>query len=756
MEHNSEAKQTDNSVTIDFAVQGMSCSACAARLEKAVGKMEGVEMAAVSFPLRTAWVQYSPGVLGPAQIAERVKQLGFEALLNETAREGLHKEHLALKLRLAVSALLTLPLLTGMLQHIPLLEPLLAAVPAWLTLPWLQLALASIIQFVIGMPFYFGAYHALRQRSANMDVLVAIGTTAAYFYSHYAVFQDGLFRPLSSAAAHAPPLYFETSAVVITAVVLGKYIETKASLRAQQSSNGFNIPQSQLAAVERAGAVVRIQTEFVRAGDIVIVEAGEVIPVDGIVIGGLSAADESLLTGESLPVTKREGDPAWAGTRNESACLRIRTDAAGHDTMINRIQELVRQAQRSKSAIQRNVDAAASWFVPVMLAFALITVILWGVLLDPGNWSRAFVSAIAVLLAACPCALGLAAPISLVIASGRLAKQGIISKEAGALERLAGIQTLIFDKTGTLTEGKPRVSAMLAVKGSRSSLLRLAAAAEAGSSHPLAAAIKREAGKLGLVIPQADQQAFIPGGGVEAVIEGQRFAVGNARFAAERGWKVGKEAAAFAASREAAGETVLYAAVERECNGVIALSDSIKHNARQTVRELKKLGVTALLATGDHESPAQAAAKAAGIIEVHASMLPEQKAALVEKLKNQGKRVAMAGDGWNDAPALATADVGIAMGDGTAAALSAGHMTLLFSRLQVIPEAIRISRLTIRNVRQNLTFAFLYNVIIIPFASFGLLEPWMAGTAMALSSVSVVGNALRLTGQLRRTVGAKS
>ncbi|MBD2871197.1 heavy metal translocating P-type ATPase [Paenibacillus arenilitoris] len=753
MERDAATKETEDSVTIDFAVQGMSCSACAARIEKAVGRMEGVQMTAVSFPLRTAWVQYSPRLLDPKRIAERVKQLGFVALLNENARDGLHKEHNTLVLRLAASALLTLPLLAGMAQHIPLLRPLLALLPAWVMMPWLQLALATVIQFVIGMPFYFGAYHAIRQRSANMDVLVALGTTAAYLYSHHAVFQNGLFAPLASANAHAPPLYFETSAVVITAVLVGKYIETAASLRAQDGAGGYATLKNATAAVERGGEIVRVQTEFVKAGEMVIVEAGEVVPVDGIVAYGASAADESLLTGESLPVAKKEGDPVWAGTRSESGRLRIRTKAAGHDTMLNRIGELVRQAQRSKSAIQRNVDAAAGWFVPVMLLFALATLVLWVAVLDPGNWTKASVSAIAVLLAACPCALGLAAPISIVIASGRLARQGIISKEAGALERMASIQSVIFDKTGTLTEGKPRISAMLAVKGSRMSVLRLAAAAEAQSSHPLAAAIKREAAGLGLAVPEAEELSFTPGGGVEALIEGQRFAVGNARFADVKGWRLGPKERAFAAGREAAGETVLYAAQNGDCAGVIAFSDTVKPNAGKTVKALRRLGVTSLLATGDHAAPARAAAKAAGIAEVHASLLPEQKVALVKELQRRGKRVAMAGDGWNDAPALATADVGLAMGDGTDAALGAGHMTLLFSRLQAIPEAIRISRLTIRNVRQNLTFAFLYNVVIIPFAALGMLEPWMAGTAMALSSVSVVGNALRLTGRLRRQAG---
>ncbi|WP_138751491.1 heavy metal translocating P-type ATPase [Paenibacillus sinopodophylli] len=748
-----DATNHEAEYTIDFTVQGMSCTACAARIEKAVGKMEGVELAAVSFPLRTAWVQFKPARIEAKQIAERVKQLGFVAMLNESAKEGLHKEHRALKLRLMIAVMLTLPLLTSMLGHIPLLVPWINQLPQWLVLPWLQLALATIIQFAIGMPFYFGAYHALRERSANMDVLVVIGTSAAYLYSHYVVFQNGLLQPLAASSAHSLPLYFETSAVVMTAVLLGKYIETSASLKALSGSDGYGKLQSQTAVVERAGERIHIQTEFVRAGDIVIVEMGEIIPVDGIITAGQSEANEALLTGESLPVAKGEGDPAWAGTRNETGPLRIRTEAAGHDTMLNRIQELVRQAQRSKSAIQRNVDAAASWFVPVMLAFALITVLLWVVLLDPGNWSKALICGIAVLLAACPCALGLAAPISLVIASGRLAKQGIIAKEAGALERLASIQTVIFDKTGTLTEGKPKVNAIFARTGSRSALLRMAAAVESESTHPLATAIVKESVKQGLIIPSVSEYAFTPGGGVEAVIEKQHVSVGNAAFTIRHKWIMDDSIISFAEHREELGETVLYAAVDRSAIGALAFSDSVKENARDTVKQLKAQGVTSVLATGDHIAPALAAAKAVGITEVYSSMMPEGKLDLIALKQRKGTRVAMAGDGWNDAPALAAADVGLAMGEGADAALSAGHMTLLFSRLKAIPEAISISRLTIRNVRQNLTFAFLYNVIVIPFAALGLLEPWMAGTAMALSSVSVVGNALRLKGQLRRKAG---
>jgi Cu+-exporting ATPase len=450
-----------------------------------------------------------------------------------------------------------------------------------------------------------------------------------------------------------------------------------------------------------------------------------------------------------MPVMKKPGDPMWAGTRNGNGLIRLRIEAAGHETMLSRIQELVRQAQRAKSALQRKVDVAAGWFVPIMLVLSLLTLLLWGLAIRPGDWNQAFICSIAVLLAACPCALGLAAPISLVIASGHMARQGIVAKETGALERLAGVETLVIDKTGTLTEGRPRLGAVLDLQGGENRLLRLAAAAEAESVHPLAGAIRQEAKKRGLVVPLARQHKYQPGGGVEAVVEGKSFALGNARFAAERGIKANAAALAFAAAQERSGHTVLYAALDGQTVGILAFKDTIKPQARTAIMRLKRMGLQVELATGDHEAPARAAALDAGIATIHASMLPEAKVNLIERLKQQGKRVAMAGDGWNDAPALAAADVGLAMGDGSRAALSAGHMTLLFSRLEAIPEAIRISRLTLRNVRQNLAFAFGYNALIIPLAAIGLLEPWMAGTAMAMSSVSVVGNALRLSGRLR-------
>lgn len=743
--------QTDmvSSQELDFTIQGMSCAACAARIEKTLSRMDGVAEVAVSFPLRTAWVQVVPERVTKEQLAEKVGQLGFTAKLNESAREGLQRERLWLLIRLISAIILTLPLLAGMTEHMAWLGPVADMLPDLLFQPWLQLVLATIIQFVIGMPFYFGAYYAVRQRSANMDVLVVLGTTAAYLYSHYVVFRGG-WDSFLSGVSHGAPLYFETSAVVMTAILLGKYIETAASLKAQNESFGFDQLRVQAAMVEREGSVSPVRTEFVRKGDIVHVGAHEIIPIDGVIQQGESVADEALLTGESASVMKRSGDSVWAGTRNGPGRLVVETGAAGHDTMLSRIQELVLQGQRAKSSLQTQVDAAASWFVPAMLIAAALTFLAWGLFADPGNWSQASLCAIAVLLAACPCALGLAAPISLVIASGRLAKRGIVAKEAGAVERLASINTMLLDKTGTLTEGKPKVSYVGPIGCSRSSLLRLASALESESTHPLASAIREEADRVGLAAPAAERLSYVAGGGAQGWIRGEHAAFGNAKFIESLGIVLPREVSQMTADREALGETVLYAALQGQCVGIVGFTDTLKQGARSMAAELKRLGVVPIVASGDHAAPAGAVAKAIGVKAVHSSMLPEDKLTLIEELMLKGRRVAMAGDGWNDAPALAAADVGIAMGNGTYGALNAGHITLLFSRLPAIPEAIRLSRLTIRNIRQNLVFAFLYNAVIIPFAALGFLQPWMAGTAMALSSVSVVTNAIRLKSRLEQ------
>ncbi|QYR19692.1 heavy metal translocating P-type ATPase [Paenibacillus sp. sptzw28] len=724
---------------LDLRIQGMSCTACASRIEKAIGKMKGVLGITVHYAGKSANIQYAPDVITPAGIIERIGQLGFQAVPFGRAQSGL-SEMASLRLRVIVSVLLTLPLLWPMAHHFTFMRGI--PVPLALQEPLLQFALASIVQFFIGMPFYFNAYFALRERTANMDVLVAVGTTAAFGYSYYAMMK-GL------------PLYFETSAVVIAAVLLGKLLEASAAERVMHENEAFTMLLAKDAVVVRGVLRERIPVERIRPGELLLAEPGVPVPADGIVIEGDASVDESLLTGESMPIAKGAGDYVYAGTIVHDSGMLIRAAAVGGGTMLSRIAALTRQAQSTKSSIGRKVDRLAAVFVPTMLGLSAGTLLLWLLVIKPGDAGAAAVHALAVLLAACPCALGLAAPISLVLASGKLARRGIVLKEAEALERLAQLDIIVLDKTGTLTEGRPALTGISAACGSPSSLLRLAAAAEAGARHPFALAIMDAARRRRIDVPEATAFKSELGKGIHAKVEGKRVELGNSRYAAEQGWEPSRMTSMFAADKEKSGETVIYAAVDGECAGAFSFADSVKSSSPKAVRALQKAGISVLLATGDHTCAAEHAARAAGISVVHAGMLPEDKTELIRRLQREGRVVGMAGDGWNDAPALAAADVGIAMASSMDAALSAGHITLLRPGLTGICEALSISRLTVRNIRQNLGFAFMYNAIVIPFAAFGGLRPWMAGTAMALSSVSVVCNALRLNRQMRRVLQDK-
>ncbi|SEN35804.1 cation-translocating P-type ATPase [Paenibacillus sp. OV219] len=732
-------QQEQSDGVLDLRIQGMSCTACATRIERAVGKLAGVTAVSVHYAAKSAYVAYTPESITPSAIMDRIEKIGFHASPHGKDGSG-SSETDALRLRVFAAIVLTLPLLWTMAHHYSWSKGI--PVPLFIQEPLLQFLLAAIVQFFIGMPFYFGAFYALRERTANMDVLVAIGTSAAFVYSFIAMMTGGA-------------LYFETSAVVITAVLGGKLLEATASERVIQENDSFGALEAKEAVVIRAGRRERTPLARVRADDQLIAAVNEPIPADGIIVEGQSAIDESFLTGESALVTRTVGDRVYAGTIVRSAELRIQVTAIGQQTMLSRIAALTRQAQATKSSIGRRVDQLAAIFVPVMMVLSLGTLLIWLLWLAPGKWGTASIHALAVLLAACPCALGLAAPISLVIATGKLARRGIVLKEAGALERLAQLNTIVLDKTGTLTEGKPALTEMYSLSGEPSSLLRLAASAEASSPHPFASAIVAAARRAGMVTPECSAFQAFPGKGIEANVEGKRIEIGNAVFAAERSWKMSRVMQSFITRKEASGETVIYVSINGQCAGALAFADQVKRSSREAVHLLTGEGLMVLLATGDHISAANNVADQIGIASVHASMLPEHKAMLIRQLQDKGYVVAMAGDGWNDAPALAAADVGIAMGGGTEAALHAGHMTLLRARLTGIYEALVISRLTVRNIRQNLGFAFVYNSIIIPFAAVGGIEPWMAGTAMALSSVSVVGNALRLNGQMTRALGKK-
>ncbi|MCQ6557819.1 heavy metal translocating P-type ATPase [Paenibacillus mendelii] len=728
----------DNSgnAVLDMSIQGMSCTACAARIEKAIGKLDGVSGISVHYAAKSGSVQYAPGRVSPNRIMERIGELGFQAF--PYGNEKNVDETSALRLRFVISLLLTLPLLGAMVHHYDWLRGV--PVPGFLQDPMLQFVLAAIVQFGLGMPFYFGAYYALRERTANMDVLVVLGTTAAFAYSYFAMLTS-------------QPLYFETSAVVITAILLGKWLESAASERAMRESDGFASLLLKEAVVVRGGLQQSVPVQMVRTGETVIAQPKLPIPVDGIILSGHAEVDESFLTGESMPAVKGPGDVVYAGTVPAGGILAIQVQTPSSDTMLSRIAVLTRQAQSTKSSIGRKVDRLAAVFVPVMIGMSCLTLLIWLLVLEPGDVGTASVHALAVLLAACPCALGLAAPISLVLASGKLARRGIVLKEAGTLEGLAQLDTIMLDKTGTLTEGKPVLSEMISIApASPSMLLRLAAAVEQDSSHPYARTIVDEAKRKGLVIPLAEGFRSTPGKGVEAAVDGQLIAIGSAKLITDREWQITHAVSAFAQRMEDTGSTVLYIFTDGRCSGAFALNDPVKRTSSEAVRMLREEGVQVLLVTGDHPAAARGAALAAGIERVEASMLPEDKAAFVRKLQAEGRQVGMAGDGWNDAPAIAAADVGIAMGNGTEVALAAGHVVLLRPRLTGISDALRISKLTVRNIRQNLAFAFVYNAVVIPFAAFGGLEPWMAGTAMAFSSVSVVGNSLRLNGQMRRAL----
>lgn len=740
-----------------LSVQGMSCSACATRIERSLLRLPGVEEAAVSYPLRTAWIQRTSTIDLPSLLA-KIEKLGFKAHIHQSTIADMKEEKVQLQRRLLWAIIFALPLLCSMLQHFPWLHPLVSQLPQWLFAPWLQLLLATFVQFVIGLPFYISAYHAIRERLANMDVLVAMGTTAAYIYSHYEVFRNGLDGLLQYASYEQAALYFESSAVVITAVLLGKYIELNASLKLQQEHDAFTTLDLSECIVERDGILEQVATHFVKEGDIVHVSEKTYIPIDGVVQGGEAYVEEALLTGEHGLISKQIGDRVWAGTYQSQGTLRIMTTAAGHHTLLNKIQQLVRQGQRSKTSIQRYIDKVIRWFVPCIITVSIATLCYWWLWGTTGSMVDGLLSSLAVLLVACPCALGLAAPISLAITSSRLVKHGLIVKEASVLEGLAEVNAVVFDKTGTLTEGRLRISYMKSMLRSNAHLLSIVAALEKNEDHPIARAIHeavRHDEKLSNKTFTRNIESFA-GKGVMGYVNEQPCIVGNEKMLSEQGVKLTSYMSQAATERLKLGESVIYCVQNNSCVGFIALSDSLKESAKQSIAKLSGMEVHPIMATGDHHAPANRVAAEVGITETYTNLLPGQKLELIQQLQKNGSTIAMVGDGWNDAPALAGANVGIAMSNSTEAALHAGHMTLLYSQLHSIPLAIGMSRLTLRNIKQNLWFAFIYNSIMIPVASLGFLQPWMAGVAMALSSICVVFNALSLHYRLNRVekVGA--
>lgn len=726
-------------VTLD--ITGMTCAACANRIEKGLGKLSGVAQASVNFAMETASVTYSPNEITVDDLQKKVEQLGYRAQpkaeRSEDGEERKAQELRRHKLTLLMSALLSLPLLWAMAGHFTFTSWL--YVPDMFMNPWFQLALATPVQFIAGRPFYVGAYKALRGGGANMDVLVALGTSAAYFYSLYLTAD---WQAAGGSMHHGPSLYYETSAVLITLVVMGKLFETMAKGRTSEAIKSLMGLQAKSALVVREGRELVVPVEEVVPGDIAIVKPGEKIPVDGIVQEGVSSVDESMLTGESLPVAKKAGDAVIGATINKNGRLAVKATKVGKDTALAQIIKVVEEAQGSKAPIQRVADSISGIFVPIVVGIAAVTFAVWYFFVSPGELGEALEKAISVLVIACPCALGLATPTSIMAGSGRAAELGILFKGGEHLEGTHRIDTVLLDKTGTVTNGKP-VLTDVRTEMAEAEFLRLVGAAERHSEHPLAEAITAGIAKRGIDPAAADSFEAIPGFGVAAVAEGRELLVGTRRLMESKGIDA---SAAYDQMKalENEGKTAMLAAIDGRYAGMVAVADTIKETSKAAVGKLKAMGLDVWMITGDNERTALAIARQAGIDRILAEVLPEGKADQVKKLQAEGRKVAMVGDGINDAPALATADIGMAIGTGTDVAMEAADVTLMRGDLNSIADAVYMSRRTMSNIRQNLFWALAYNSLGIPIAAVGLLAPWVAGAAMALSSVSVVLNALRL------------
>ena len=698
--------------------------------------MEGVQ-AAVNLTMETARVTYVPAQASIADVIKKVEAIGYGAALRDEAPDDgdlrREREIRMQQAMLLVSTLLTLPLLWAMVGHLAFTSWI--WVPERLMDPWVQFWLATPVQFLIGGRFYVGAFKALRGGGANMDALVALGTSAAYFYSLYVTVVG---RPAE--------LYYETGSVLITFILLGKLFETLAKGRSSDAIRKLMGLQAKEAIVVRAGEEVRIPVEQVEVGDLVLVRPGDKVPVDGVVEEGESAVDESMLTGESLPVEKAIGSPVFGATLNKNGALRVRATKVGKDTALAHIVRVVAEAQGSKAPIQRVADSISGVFVPIVLAIAAVTFCLWYFLAQPGNVAGALEKAISVLVIACPCALGLATPTSIMAGSGRSAELGILFKGGEHLENAHRVTAVVLDKTGTLTTGKPMLTDVrIEPDFPEAQLLAWVGAAEKRSEHPLAEAIVEGIQGRGVAMAaNVDSFRAVPGRGIAASIEGRAIVVGTRKWVGESGVSIPPAAEDRMRLLEAEGRTAIPIGVDGAYAGFLAVADTLKETSAEAVRRMRRLGLEVLMLTGDNPRTAQAIAAQAGIDRVLAEVLPEGKAQEVKKLQAAGAVVAMAGDGSNDAPALATADIGIAIGTGADAAIEAADVTLLRGDLNGIPEAIDMSRKTMANIKQNLAWALGYNALGIPIAAMGYLEPWVAGAAMALSSVSVVLNALRL------------
>ncbi len=719
---------------VELGLKKMNCASCSARIEKSLSVSPGVHAASVNFTTETATVEYNDSQTNVKKLIEVIKNAGYDAY-EKTAvnidREKLEREReiKSLAILVTISSILSIPLVVSMILM------LMGKQGGLLYNHWFQIAVSSPIQFIIGFRYYKGAYHAVKNGSTNMDVLIAMGTSAAYFYSLYNVFT----QPAELIHNY---MYFEASAVVITLITLGKYMEAVAKGRTSEAIKKLMGLQAKTARVIRGKQEKDIPIEEVEVGDIVVVKPGEKIPVDGKIIEGYSSVDESMLTGESIPTDKRINDEVIGATINKTGTFKFEATKVGKDTVLAQIIKMVEDAQGSKAPIQKMVDQISGVFVPAVIVIAALTFAVWYFVFK--DFTAGLINAVSVLVIACPCALGLATPTSVMVATGKGAENGILIKGGEYIERAHKINAMVLDKTGTITKGSPEVTDIISM-GSLTArdILSIAAAGEKSSEHPLGEAIVNKAKNEDLDIQQPQKFEAVPGHGIFASLDGKTVYLGNRRLMESKGIHM-REMEDMLEKLEDEGKTVMIIAIDGKIEGLIAVADTLKQHSKYAIEELKHLGLEVWMITGDNCHTARAIAGQVGIDNVIAEVLPEHKAQEVEKLKKQGKVTAMVGDGINDAPALAAADVGIAIGTGTDIAMEAADIILMSEDLRGIVTAIRLSRATMRNIKQNLFWAFIYNTVGIPFAALGFLSPAIAGGAMAFSSVSVVSNALRL------------
>lgn len=714
-------------------IEGMTCAACSTRIDKVLNKIDGIVKANVNLSTNKALVEFPSGLISDEELIKVVEKAGYKAEMEierdlDREKELREKEIKSLKTSFIISAILSIPLFSAMFFHMAGVHNVLSDL---LNNGWFQLLLATPVQFIIGYRFYKGAFNSLRGGGANMDVLIAMGTSAAYFYSVY------------NLLIGVHEFYFESSAVIITLILLGKLFEAIAKGKTSEAIKKLMGLQPKTAKVIRNNVEVDLPLEKLEIGDIIVVRPGERVPVDGIIVDGNSSLDESMITGESIPTDKTVGDNVIGATINKFGAFKFEATKIGKDTVLSQIIKLVEDAQGSKAPVQRLADKISGVFVPIVVVIAALAFL--GFYIIGKDFNTGLINAVAVLVIACPCALGLATPTAIMVGTGKAAENGILIKSGEHLESAHKMDTIIFDKTGTITKGEPEVTDILNLKNvDKDSLLRIAASVERASEHPLGQSIVKRGIEEGLDLKEPESFSSVPGKGLEAKFEGQDILIGNRRLMNENSIIISDVEEEKMLKLEREGKTAMLIALDGELSGIIAVADQIKETSLKAIKELQSMGLEVYMITGDNERTAQAIAKEIGITNILADVLPENKAEKVEALKSQGKHVGMVGDGINDAPALAAADVGFAIGTGTDVAMEAADITLMRGDLNGVVTAIRLSHKTMKTIKQNLFWAFFYNTIGIPFAALGFLNPMVAGAAMAFSSVSVVSNSLRL------------